>query len=176
MRGLGCSAELLVGLGGDPFGRQSQHSRYVSERTSMVSMSTRHKRAFVLDDDSGVRDLVEEVLSRCGYTVLPYASPAEVALFSHPENCPLATGHPELFDESPICADLIITDINMPDINGFEFIRKIREVGCKVRYIAVLSGNWTAEQEVEAEALGCKIFHKPFSVFEMKSWVMSLEY
>ncbi len=139
-------------------------------------MSCSHRRAIILDDESGIRSLMGKVLSRCGYTVVPYSSPTEATIFDHPENCPLATGHAELFDESPTCAELIITDLDMPCINGIEYIRKIRKVGCRVRYVAMMSGNWSESDIAEAEALGCKVFSKPFNVREMQDWVSSLTY
>jgi len=133
------------------------------------------KRAIILDDECGIRCLVGFILSSSGYSVTAYSSPAEGAIFSHPDECPMASGHGELFDESPSCAELIITDIDMPFISGIEFVRKIRCVGCQVRHVAIMSGKWTKEMMLEAEALGCKTFIKPFGARELQDWVSSFE-
>jgi hypothetical protein len=60
----------------------------------------------------------------------------------------------------------------MPCINGIEYMRKICEVGCKVRHRAIISGNWTEAQKNEAAALGCRVFTKPFNIAEMRDWVL----
>jgi len=138
-------------------------------------MNISPKRAFILDDDRGIRKLINELLHRCGYTVMSYSSPIEATIFRHPENCPMATDHEELFSESQTCAELIITDINMPVISGIEYIRKIRQIGCRVRYIAIISSDWNEAKILEAEAVGCKVFIKPLDIGEMIKWIRSLE-
>jgi CheY-like chemotaxis protein len=123
-----------------------------------------------------IRELIGATLSLCGYTVQLYSSPAEATIFDHPESCPLSTGRDELFDNSLTCAELIVTDVRMPFISGIEYVRKLRQVGCRVRYIAIMSGSWSAKERGEAEAMGCKIFLKPLSVAEFQGWVLSLGY
>jgi len=137
-------------------------------------MSIGQKRAIVLDDDGSVLRLLTRIVEGCGYSVLTYSSPGEATVFSDPERCPCATGHSELFAESSVCGDLIITDIDMPGINGIEYVRKIRGVGCGVRHVAVLSGKWDQRLKREAEELGCRIFEKPSGMSELRAWVRSL--
>ena len=139
-------------------------------------MSILHKRAIILDDEVRIRSMLEALVSSCGYTVTAYASPTEATIFKHPDICPAAAGHLELFDESPTCAELIIKDINMPTISGVEYVRKIRQAGCGVRHIAMMSGDWTEDALLEADALGCAVFTKPFDLKEMREWVSALEY
>lgn len=134
------------------------------------------KRAIILEDEGSIRYILGRLISSCGYSVTSYSSPAEEAIFSNPEQCPMASGRGELFDESPSCAELIITDVDMPFTSGIEFVRKIRGVGCRVRHVAVVSGKWSKELMLEAEALGCKTFVKPFGIGELRAWVSSLEY
>jgi two-component system chemotaxis response regulator CheY len=65
-------------------------------------------RVLVIDDDANMRDLLRIHLSSAGYEV-------EAA-----EDC-VAAGH-ALLRRAP---DLIITDVNMPHMDGFEFVAAI---------------------------------------------------
>ena len=59
--------------------------------------------------------------------------------------------------------DLIITDLNMPIISGFELISKIREIKIKTP-ILVISGFLNSDAIKELERIGSKIFlDKPFT-------------
>lgn len=64
----------------------------------------------VLDDRDADRDLLSTVLGYAGHTVLPARS--------GPEALEIARAR---------CPDLIITDIVMPTMNGYEFVRALRE-------------------------------------------------
>jgi CheY-like chemotaxis protein len=139
-------------------------------------MTDKPKRAIVLDDEPMVRCLLEKVVSQCGYSVASYCSPADVAIFKEPLQCPSVTGDWASFDTNPNCAELIITDMRMPFYSGLEYVTKLREVGCNVRHIAMVSGTLCTDDRLEAEALGCKVFDKPFEVSKMKEWILSLEY
>jgi CheY-like chemotaxis protein len=139
-------------------------------------MTDKPKRAIVLDDEPMVRYLLEKVVSQCGYSVASYSSPADLAIFKEPVNCPSVTGDWASFDTNPNGAELIITDMRMPFYSGLEYTTKLREVGCKVRHIAMVSGDLSTDDRIEAEALGCKVFYKPFNTSEMKEWILSLEY
>jgi CheY-like chemotaxis protein len=138
-------------------------------------MNTSPKHAFVLDDDSGVQKLVSTLLVRCGYTVTSYFSPAETTIYNNPVNCPLLSTHKKTPDKNHICAELIITDINMPFFDGIEYIRRLRQAGCKVRHVAIMSGAWDKTKLLEAKTLKCKIFSKPLKVGEILEWLKTLE-
>ena len=138
-------------------------------------MVGRPRRAIVIDDEPMIRSMVERLLRRCGYSVLSYSSPVEEAIFKEPEKCPAMTGDCASFDTNPNCAELIISDVRMPFHSGLEYVTKLRQVGCKVRDIAIMSGDMGPDDCRKAEALGCKVFEKPFTMSEMKEWILSLE-
>jgi CheY-like chemotaxis protein len=66
--------------------------------------------AFVVDDNDDSRRLLDQALHYCGALVTVFASP-EAALEALTEYLPT----------------LIISDISMPEMTGFEFIRRLRE-------------------------------------------------
>jgi signal transduction histidine kinase/DNA-binding NarL/FixJ family response regulator len=69
--------------------------------------------------------------------------------------------------------DAIITDVQMPEMNGFEFVKKIQDAGFNIPVYAL-----TARSDIQAEELsqfgfsGC--LHKPFTVEELISTVRNL--
>ena len=77
----------------------------------------------VIDDELDVRDAVKRVLDRAGYSVRTADAAAEalVELRRRP-------------------ADVVITDIIMPKINGVEAIESIRREFPSVRIIAISGG------------------------------------
>jgi CheY-like chemotaxis protein len=77
----------------------------------------------VVDDEPDVRDAVKYVLDRAGYSVRT----AESAMDALAE-----------LARNP--ADLVITDIIMPQINGVEAIEAIRKAFPSVRIIAISGG------------------------------------
>ncbi len=68
-------------------------------------------RLLVVDDEEDARTLLEEILSDSGATVI-CASGAQEAL--------------ELFEE--FRPDVLISDVGMPDVDGFEFIAQLRRL------------------------------------------------
>ncbi len=70
-----------------------------------------------------------------------------------------------------ICGDIIITDINMPNITGLDFIENQIKHGCKVRNFGVMSGSWSDSEVRHAKEFGCTIFKKPFGIDELNNWL-----
>ncbi len=123
-------------------------------------------RAIVLDDDYTIRSVICDILEDRGY---------EVFGFSDPTLCPVYLDSKCTCADGRFCANIIITDINMPYMNGLEFIEHQRRNACKASNIAVMSGRWTDEVLVHAKRLGCHIFNKPFKIDELKKWLNACE-
>ena len=123
-------------------------------------------RAFVFDDDEQVRNVISELLKERGYEVHGFSEPGICPIYLE-QRCPCLLDH--------TCADIIITDINMPYMTGLELIENQLRNGCKVKNIMVLSGSWTDAQVTYAKALGCKIFKKPFKIDEFFNWLDECE-
>ena len=119
-------------------------------------------KVLILDDDEAVRSTLSKFLMACGF---------EVQSYSEPSNCPTYLTSNCTCGKETGCADIILTDINMPGSTGISFIQNQIQNGCRVKNIAVMSGGWTEEDKKKVKKLGCMIFEKPFSMFELKKWL-----
>jgi two-component system KDP operon response regulator KdpE len=112
-------------------------------------MSAAPLRILVVDDEPPIRKLLRMGLSTQGYEVLE-ASNGKIAL--------------EMLGQNP---DLIILDLGLPDIQGLELLRKIRERNEGVP-VVVLSSRGDEAGKVQALDLGADDFvTKPFSMDEL---------
>jgi DNA-binding NtrC family response regulator len=94
----------------------------------------------VVDDDAQIRKAHERVLSRAGYEVRT-AVDGQVAL--------------ELVDGEPV--DLIVTDLEMPEVDGLELIARLRDSGRETP-VVVVTGQGTIGSAMEAVRLGATDF------------------
>ena len=112
-------------------------------------MSAAPLRILVVDDEPPIRKLLRMGLSTQGYEVLE-ASNGKIAL--------------EMLGQNP---DLIILDLGLPDIQGLELLRKIRERNEGVP-VVVLSSRGDEAGKVQALDLGADDFvTKPFGMDEL---------
>jgi len=116
----------------------------------------------VFDDNQQVRDALKLVLQSKGYEVFVYADPASCPL-QHAHDCPCSEGE--------LCADIILTDIDMPSVSGLDFIESQTHKGCKIQNIGIMSGAWSDSDRKRAEALGCTVLEKPVSLSILRAWL-----
>jgi two-component system response regulator AtoC len=108
-------------------------------------------RVLVIDDDPGVRDYMEALVSRQGYEVVAVAD-GEQALLS------LETSQP----------DLVTLDVVLPGMDGLETLSELKKRLPEVP-VVMLSGHGQARNIVEAMRLGASDFlRKPFEVEELE--------
>ncbi|MCD6288516.1 MAG: sigma-54-dependent Fis family transcriptional regulator, partial [Candidatus Hydrogenedentes bacterium] len=93
-------------------------------------------RVLVIDDESIMREFVTETLVRAGYNVETAANGKEG----------LARFRDDVYD-------LVLTDLKMPDINGIEVVRTVRQIAPATSVI-VMTAYGTIETAVEAIRLG----------------------
>ena len=111
----------------------------------------------VVEDDTTLRRILRDVLIIKGYEVL-VAEDGE-------EGC-------RLFSEHDV--DLVIADVMMPRIDGFEMVRRMREKGANTQFI-FLSALDSAEDVVEGfRSGGHDYLRKPFDMNELMVRVESL--
>ena len=117
-------------------------------------------RALIVDDSSVMRKIVERSLRQAG---LDLSSVFEAG------NGAEALG---LLDTNPV--DLILSDINMPVMDGLEFVRQIQTVE-KLRGIPVvmITTEGSESNVVQALSLGAKGYiRKPFTPDQVKEHVL----
>jgi len=108
----------------------------------------RNIRILYVDDSSTIREMVESSLIEIGYINIQAAEDGVEAL---------ALSEEEEYD-------FIITDINMPNMDGITLIQKLRD---KLDYIAtpimVLTTEWSAEMKALGKSAGATSWIvKPF--------------
>lgn len=116
-------------------------------------------KALIVDDSSVMRKIVERSLRQAGLdlTVLEAGNGAE------------ALG---LLDENTV--DLILSDINMPVMDGLEFVRQLQTLD-KMRNVPVvmITTEGSETNVVQALSLGAKGYiRKPFTPDQVKEHVL----
>jgi two-component system nitrogen regulation response regulator NtrX len=107
-------------------------------------------RILVIDDDPDVRGSLGKILTRAGYEVVAAADGRAGIELQHKEP-----------------ADVIITDIFMPGLDGLQTMRQLRKEGSSVKVIAVSGGDRTGTVDLKEHArlLGAfKVLAKPFEI------------
>jgi two-component system response regulator PilR (NtrC family) len=111
-------------------------------------------RILVVDDERSMREMLCILLEREGYEAVESKN-AEEAL--------------QLFETSLF--DLVISDIQMPGLNGIELLGRIKRVAPEVP-VLMITAFATAEQAVDAIKLGAfHYFTKPFNNDEIRALV-----
>ncbi|MGC2428619.1 MAG: response regulator [Nitrososphaeraceae archaeon] len=116
-----------------------------------------YKRILIVDDDTDTAFTFKSGLEGC-YDYTDDKTRFEVYMY----NNPLVA----LSEFKPHFYDLLLTDINMPDIDGFQFSEKILELDVNVRVCFISAGeiNIEALREIHPKInLGCFI-KKPVSI------------
>ena len=119
-------------------------------------------RALIVDDSSVMRKIVERALRQAGLDLLAVHEAG-----SGSEGL-------ELLKAKPV--DLILSDINMPAMDGLEFLRQIRAQnlapGVPVVMITTESSEEQVKQAIQAGAQG--YIRKPFTAEQLKERVAPL--
>ncbi len=101
----------------------------------------------LVDDEKSVRDLVRRLLELDGYAVVE-AIDAEEAL--------------RLFGSADSALHLMVTDLSLPDLDGWELCRRIRSVQPTMP-ILVISGSFDLNTMLAANAPDVGFLQKPFA-------------
>jgi two-component system OmpR family response regulator len=110
----------------------------------------RTERVLVVEDEDSIRDLVATALRFTGFPVSAVASGrAAIA---------------EVLNEP---FDLLILDVNLPDVDGYEICRKIRADGNNVAVIFLTARDDPADLKSGFTAGGDDYLTKPFSLEEL---------
>lgn len=117
-------------------------------------------RVLVIDDDGAIRGTMRRILERDGHEVREAADGRAGLEWFRAEG-----------------ADVVVTDIIMPDKEGIETIIELREASPDVRILAVSGGNGLGGNDrlLDARALGADAsLPKPFTVDQLRQAVSEL--
>lgn len=123
--------------------------RYRHKKPPMPSVNDPFFRLLCVEDNLPFQQILKLALASYGFEVIT-ASHGYDALMQYKAS----KGH----------FGAILTDHDMPNVNGLEFVRSIRELGYKGRII-LMSGRLTADELQEYAPYAINgFFHKPFDV------------
>lgn len=113
-------------------------------------------RILVIDDDAVACEFLQEALSRQGYSVDVYTSAKDV------------------LKKDLSTFDLLMSDIRMPDIDGLQFLRYVREK-CPELPVILMTAYGSLETTMEALRLGAwDYISKPFSPNAIRAMVQKV--
>ncbi|MBD3608932.1 MAG: sigma-54-dependent Fis family transcriptional regulator, partial [Gammaproteobacteria bacterium] len=114
-------------------------------------MPDKKLKIIFVDDDPVTGRVVSRQCKNAGYSCDVYQS-----------------AHSALEDFKNHGADLIITDLRMPEMNGFELLKQVRQIEPEIP-VLVMTGYSSVENAVEAMKCGATDFiKKPFDFDELK--------
>lgn len=117
-----------------------------SPRQNAAAVSLNEARILVVDDEKDLRELMEGLLEDLGAKVTSADSAAE--------------GLKALAENS---FDLVISDVQMPEVDGFEFGRLIKAAGIRVKLVYLSGYSVSARHGLIAAQIGaCDYLEKPF--------------
>lgn len=110
------------------------------------------ERILVVDDDEGVREALSEFLRSLGYVVVSVES-----------------GEKALTEFGKGGFDVVMTDLVMPNMDGMELLRRIREMKNEDVIVFMLTGHPSIDTAVEAINRGADDYiTKPFHLEDVK--------
>jgi PAS domain S-box-containing protein len=120
---------------------------------AITSTASGHgERVLYVDDDEAVNFLVQRLLEKAGYHVTCCDDPRIAQ---------------RLFDERGSQFDVVVTDLTMPAMSGFDLIHELRAAGARVPFI-MTSGYVRDEDQARAHRIGIgRIILKPDTVDEL---------
>jgi len=124
-------------------------------------------RVLILDDEPSVLNVLAMMLKKRGYDVVALSTAVD-----SPMTCAMEC--PCLF--YPACPQIVISDFDMPNLNGLDFWENQVRKGCRCRHVALISGKGLDENEFKRLSnLGMRLFHKPFDRQEIADWLDDAE-
>ena len=125
-------------------------------------INMRKLRVNIFDDDVSNLKMLKFFMSQRDYEILTFEKPV-VCLIHGAKSDKCDTGKP--------CADIIMTDYQMPEMTGIEMLLHQEKRGCKVdiRNKIVMSADLDNKGQEVLEELGCTFFNKPFKLNELSA-------
>ena len=131
----------------------SQNFKYAIENVGEIRMAQQvSMTVLVIDDDAHIRTAIGKFLIARGHTVIEAANGEKGV---------------EVVESQAV--DIVITDVKMPGVDGFEVLRRVRSVAPEAEVI-VITGVKESENAFRALREGAfDFFSKPFKVEELNA-------
>jgi CheY-like chemotaxis protein len=130
------------------------------QKTSPTNMPDgSHHNIVLVDDEPAFRSVLKEILTTFGFTVHAYGLVA-----------------PALENLAKDLPDLILTDIMMPDIDGYQFIQAIQEnpLFKNVPVIVISALAQPEDRDLSVEYGAAAYLTKPFTARELRQVITDL--
>ncbi len=100
----------------------------------------------IVEDDPGVNEALRALLQALGHAVVAHAT--ALTLFASP---------------LPLAADLVIVDLGLPDIDGINVIRWLRNLSAPPRVVAITGQSQKSIDLALADCKSLTVLRKPLS-------------
>lgn len=117
-------------------------------------------RIVVAEQDDDMREAVADELRRDGHLVAEVADGARL----------LSLLAQELDEEPGDIADVLVSDVKMPQVDGLDIVRALRGLGW-LRPVVMLTNHETAAMSAEARRLGVVMVEKPLDMVVLREVV-----
>jgi PAS domain S-box-containing protein len=119
------------------------------------------ERVLYIDDDEVMVVMVERLLERIGYVVACMHDPAAAI---------------DAVRASPTAFDIVVTDLNMPDLSGLDVARELAAIRSDLP-VVISSGNIPEQLQSDARQAGVRaLLHKQYTLEELGAvihWVLA---
>jgi len=139
---------------------------YIRQLHNSKTKIMRKVRTILLEDNLISQGILKYLLTARNHEVITY---------DNPSICPLQLTPECRCHDNERCTDILISDLNMPIINGLDYIKNQRMKGCKCKSVALVSSELSEEVRKKAAELSCKVFSKPYDISEIFNWLDDVE-
>lgn len=115
-------------------------------------------KILVVEDDQFLREAITESLDRLGAKVITAGDGKEAFA---------------LLSENTV--DLVISDVQMPVMNGLDLLRNIRKDNPRVPVVLLATGEAQVNEEQAIKEGAAGLLYKPFSLKALKERILTIE-